>query len=319
MSRIKIVFPDVSAIGVDLDYSAFEAYGEVVKYNQTSGDELAERISDATVIAVNKCKLTADVLKCAKKLKIICEAATGYDNIDLEYCRQNGIAVTNVAGYSTDCVAQLTFTMALNLMTHMKEYADFVSDSSYTKSGIANRLSPQFNEMAGKIWGIVGYGNIGKKVAEIARAFGCHIIAHSKTKKPDVECVDLKTLCSRADIISLHVPLTDTTRAMIGEAELKSMKKTAILINVARGAVTDEASVAEAIKNGTISALGCDVYSVEPFPPEHPYTEIKNLPNVCLTPHIAWGGFETRNRLLREMEMNLSAFLRGESRNRLDL
>lgn len=317
MSNIKIIFPDVDAIGNDLDYAAFDTHGDVVKYPNTSKEELPERISDANIIAVNKCKLTADVLAHAPKLKMICEAATGYDNIDIEYCKKRGIAVTNVAGYSTHCVAQLTFAMALRLLTHMPEYTEFVRDLSYTNSGIANKLTPPFHELYGKTWGIVGYGNIGRRVADIARAFGCNIIAYTRTRKDDVECVDIDTLCKRSDIISLHVPLNEATRGLISEPQLNQMKKSVILINVARGAVIDEASVAEAIKKNKIAAFGCDVYSTEPFPQTHPYTEIKDMSNVCLTPHIAWGGFETRTRLLGEMEANISAFLNGERRNRI--
>lgn len=318
MEKLTVVVLDASTLGDDLDLTPLQALGEVKVYQTSTPEEIAVRITDADVLMQNKAKLTADLLAKATKLKVICEAATGFDNIDVAYCREHGIAVTNVPGYSTQCVAQITFTLALSLITHLPQYTSFVQSGEYTASGVANRLSPAFCELYGKTWGIVGYGNIGKQVGKIAEAFGCNVIVHKRTPEEGVRCVDIDTLCRESDVISLHTPLNDGTRGLIGRAQLDMMKKNAILVNVARGAVTDEEAVADALLSGKLAGFGCDVYSAEPFPAEHPIDRIKDLPNVCLTPHIAWGGYETRVRLLDEMIKNAQAFFRGEKRNRVD-
>lgn len=318
MEKLTVVVLDASTLGDDLDLTPLQSLGEVKVYQTSTPEEIAVRIADADVLMQNKAKLTADLLAKATKLKVICEAATGFDNIDVAYCREHGIAVTNVPGYSTQCVAQITFTLALSLITHLPQYTSFVQSGEYTASGVANRLSPAFCELYGKTWGIVGYGNIGKQVGKIAEAFGCNVIVHKRTPEEGVRCVDIDTLCRESDVISLHTPLNDGTRGLIGRAQLDMMKKNAILVNVARGAVTDEEAVADALLSGKLAGFGCDVYSAEPFPAEHPIDRIKDLPNVCLTPHIAWGGYETRVRLLDEMIKNAQAFFRGEKRNRVD-
>ena len=318
MEKLTVVVLDASTLGDDLDLTSLQALGEVKVYQTSTPEEIAIRIADADILMQNKAKLTADLLAKATKLKVICEAATGFDNIDVAYCRDHGIAVTNVPGYSTQCVAQITFTLALSLITHLPQYTSFVQSGEYTASGVANRLSPAFCELYGKTWGIVGYGNIGKQVGKIAEAFGCNVIVHKRTPEEGVRCVDIDTLCRESDVISLHTPLNDGTRGLIGRAQLDMMKKNAILVNVARGAVTDEEAVADALLSGKLAGFGCDVYSAEPFPAGHPIDRIKDLPNVCLTPHIAWGGYETRVRLLDEMIKNAQAFFRGEKRNRVD-
>ena len=318
MEKLTVVVLDASTLGDDLDLTPLQALGEVKVYQTSTPEEIAIRIADADILMQNKAKLTADLLAKATKLKVICEAATGFDNIDVAYCREHGIAVTNVPGYSTQCVAQITFTLALSLITHLPQYTSFVQSGEYTASGVANRLSPAFCELYGKTWGIVGYGNIGKQVAKIAEAFGCNVIVHKRTPEEGVRCVDIDTLCRESDVISLHTPLNDGTRGLIGRAQLDMMKKNAILVNVARGAVTDEEAVVDALLSGKLAGFGCDVYSAEPFPAGHPIDRIKDLPNVCLTPHIAWGGYETRVRLLDEMIKNAQAFFRGEKRNRVD-
>ncbi len=319
MEKLNIVILDAASIGDDLDYGIFEPFGKVTIYDNTTEEQFEERAGNAHIILQNKYKLFEKSLVKAKNLRLVCEAATGFDNIDTKYCREHGIAVANVPGYSTECVAQLTVAMALQIIMHLPEYTSYVSSGAYTASGIANRLTPQFHELCGKTWGIVGLGNIGKKVAKIADAFGCKVIACKRTPTKDFECVDIDSLCERSDIISVHTPLNDSTRSLIGERQISLMKKDAILINVARGAVLDEAAVTKAVLEGKIGGFGCDVYSAEPFPASHPYNEILDLPNVCMTPHIAWGGYETRMRLLSEMAENISAFLAGNIRNRVEI
>lgn len=312
---MKITVLDASTLGNDLDLSPLSTVGETECFDTTLKDEIAERIKTTDIIITNKVKLNAEVLLGAKNLKLICVFATGYDNIDIDFCNENGIRVCNVVGYSTDSVAQVTLSGVLYLMTHLKEYTEYVRSGEYSRSGLANKVSPVFSELCGKTWGIVGYGNIGRKVGDIARAFGCKVIAYKRNPSPDVTCVDFDTLCREADIISLHTPLNDETRGLIGERALSLMKPTAILYNASRGAVTDENAVAKAVIENKISAFGSDVYSVEPMAESHPFYSIKELPSVCLTPHMAWASKEARERCLSEIIENIKAFYEGRKRN----
>ena len=316
---MNIVLPDSDTLGKGLDFSALERFGTPRILGYTPQDKVGEVLEDCDIAIINKTKMNEESLKNAKKLKLICVFATGFDNVDINYCRENGIAVCNVTGYSTDSVAQLTFAMALEIANHLKEYNDFVKSGAYTKSGLQNHLEPQFYELCGKTWGIIGCGNIGGRVAEIAEAFGCKVIVNKRTPSEKYTFVSVDEICERADIISLHIPLTPETKGLINGEKLKKMKKSAILINAARGAVTDEAAVAEAVLCGDIGGFGTDVYSVEPLAAEHPFYKIMDLPNVCLTPHMGWGAYEARVRCLNETEKNISAFLNGEIRNRVDL
>ncbi len=314
---MNIVVLDKSTLGEDIDLSPIYALGEVVEYETTAPEYVAERIEDADVVIINKIKLNESNLKNAKNLKIICVAATGYDNIDTVFCKGSGIAVCNVPGYSTDSVAQVTLSMALSLVTHLKEYEGFVRSGEYSDSGVANKLTPVYHELSSFTWGVVGGGGIGTKVAEIAEAFGCKVLMCRRKQEGKFNLADIDTICRECDIISLHVPLSDDTRNLINAERIKSMKKNAIIINTARGAVTDEKALAEAVKNGTIGGLGVDVYSVEPFPHGHPYTEILGFDNVCFTPHMAWGSFEARNRCIKRIAENIESFYNGDRKNRI--
>lgn len=315
---MKIVFLDAATIGDDLTYESFAELGEVVVYPTTNEEEFEAHVNGADVVVINKLKLNATNLPKAKNLKLICLAATGFDNVDLDYCRKAGIGVCNVVGYSTQSVAQLTLSMALSLYTHLDEYTSFVRSGEYTQNGLANRLTPIYHEIVGRTWGIVGYGNIGKQVARVAEALGCRVLVYKRTPVADAECVDFDTICQKSDILSLHVPLNEATRNLLDEAHIAMLKKDAIVINVARGAVTDEAALAAAILEGCIGGIGVDVYSKEPFGVDHPFNKIKHLPNVLLTPHMAWGGYETRVRLLDEIKQNIIAFFKNEHRCRVD-
>ncbi len=314
---MKIVFLDTSTMGNDISFNAFEGLGKTVKYQNTAPDEVASRIQDADVVVINKVKLGKENLA-VSSVRLICLAATGYDNVDTAYCKANGIAVCNVVGYSTQCVAQLTAAMALSLYTHLPEYNSYVKSGKYTASGVANCLTPVYHEIYGKTWGIVGYGNIGAAVGKIAEALGCRVLVHKRTPIAGVECVDFDRICKESDILSFHTPLNDATRGMLDKTHIAMLKPNAIVINVARGAVTDERALADAVKEGRIGGIGVDVYSTEPMPQTHPFFEIMDRANVCLTPHTAWGGQETRIRLLDEIAENIKAFYRGEARNRVD-
>ena len=315
---MNITVFDIDSIGKDIDISPISSLGNTKVFPCTNACELADRIKDTEVAVLNKIKLTEAVLKNAPNLKLICVAATGFDNIDTKYCRENGIAVANVPGYSTHSVAAVTVATVLNLLTHLKEYSAFVSDGGYTASGAPNKLSPVFHDLYGKTWGIIGYGNIGKKVADVARAFGCKVIYSKNTPVDDPYCVDADTLCKNSDIITLHCPLNDSTKHLINREKFGLMKKDVIIVNSARGLVWDEEEAANAVLEQRIGGLGCDVYSAEPMPESHPFRDIKDCPNVILTPHMAWGSIEARERCLSVICQNLAAFLKGEKQNRVD-
>ena len=313
---MKIAILDAATLGQDVDLSPIRALGETAEYSTTTPDEIHGRIFDADVVVVNKIKLNASNLP-GTAVKLICVAATGYDNIDTEYCKKHEIALCNVPGYSTDNVAQLTLAMALSLVTHLPEYNEFVSSGQYSASGVANKLTPIYHEISSMTWGVVGGGGIGGKVAQVAEAMGCKVLMCRRKPENRYEQVSIDELCRRSDLISLHVPLNETTRGMISRERIAQMKPGAILINVARGAVTDEEALTEAVEQGRLGGLGVDVYSVEPFPKDHPFTRILGRNNVCFTPHMAWGSAEARNRCVREMAENMRAFFVKEIRNRI--
>lgn len=316
---MKITVLDSTTLGEDLDLSPLSEVMKTEIYEKTPPEQVAERIAESDVVIINKVKLNEANLYGAKNLKLICLAATGYDNVDVAYCKKAGIAVCNVIGYSTQSVAQITVATVLSLVCHLREHTDTVRSGRYTESGVANSLTPVYHEIAGKTWGIVGYGNIGKQVGKVADALGCRVIYNKRTPDENPGCVSLETLCKESDIITIHTPLSDSTRAIINSEMISLMKKDVVIVNEARGAVTDEAAVALALKEGRIGAFGCDVYSVEPFGKDHPFYEIKDYTNVCLTPHMAWGAYEARVRCLNEIILNIKAFFNGEVRSRVDL
>lgn len=316
---MKIVILDARTLGGDINLGEFSRLGEVEIYPMTAPAEVAERIRDCDVILVNKVVLNAENLAGAKKLRLICEAATGYDNIDCAYCAAHGIAVANVRGYSTNSVAQLTAAMALSLVNHLPAFDACVKENHYTNSGVQNCLEPYFHEISGMTWGIAGMGNIGGKVAQIASALGCRVLAYKRTPGGEYPCVDLETLCRESDILSVHLPLSDETRGLFDAEHIAMMKDTAIFINVARGAVADEEALTAAIEENRLGGLGIDVYAVEPMQPDSPYQRILENPNVIFTPHMAWAAHEARVRCMAEIRENIEAFFRGEVRNRVEL
>ncbi len=319
MNKPNIVFLDAKTLGDDIDVSVANALGSVTAYPSTAEDEIGERIKNANIAIVNKVKLNKLTLAGANALKLICVLATGYDNIDTEYCRASGIAVCNVAGYSSVSVAQLSVSLVLSLVNHLNEYGEFVKSGAYSASGIANHLTPVYHELSSMTWGVVGAGNIGSCVANTAAALGATVIMNRKNRDifSPYPYADIDEIAEKADIISLHVPLTDETRDLISAKRISKMKPSAILVNTARGAVVDEYAVADAIEKGKLGGFGCDVYSREPFPENHPYNRIKSLPNVILTPHMAWGAYEARKRCLSETLENIASFMRGERRSRI--
>ena len=313
---MKIAILDKSTLGADIDLTPIRTLGETAEYDTTAPAQITERIMDAQVVIVNKIKLNESNLS-GTAVRLICVAATGYDNIDTAYCRAAGIALCNVPGYSTDSVAQLTVAMALSLATHLNEYTKFVESGDYTASGIANRLTPVYHELSSMTWGVVGGGGIGTRVAEIAEAMGCRVLMCRRKQEGKFPLAEIDTLCKEADILSLHIPLTEETRNLIDRERIAAMKPTAILINTARGAVTDEQALADALRENRIGALGIDVYSVEPFGEEHPFYSLLGDPRLCLTPHMAWGSYEARTRCVAAMAENIARFWSGDRHNRI--
>lgn len=313
---MKIVLLDYGTLGPEIDLSPLHAAGELTAYEMTAQEQIPARICDADVVVTNKLKLNRQSLYGAQQLKLICVTATGYDNIDLSYCTEQNIGVCNVPGYSTDSVAQLTVAMVLALSTHLFTYRDHVHSGAYSRSGSPNILTPVWHELAGKTWGIVGCGNIGRKVAAVAAALGCRVLVYRRSPDPDYENADLDTLLQQSDVVSVHLPLNGETRGILSRGKIALMKKNAILVNVARGAVADEAALADAIGAGQLGGLGVDVFSSEPLPADHPYSRIMDRPNVILTPHCAWGAQEARNRCVRIVAENICAFAAGQRKNR---
>jgi glycerate dehydrogenase len=315
---MKIAVLEKVSLGNDLDISYFNEFGEVAYYENTVAGEVAQRVEDVDVIIANKVPLNENTIGGAKNLKIICETATGYNNVDLEYCKAKGIRVTNVKGYSTPIVAQHTFAMALYLLEKLPIYDTYVKNGEYEKCPIFTCFEPYFTELLGKTWGIIGLGNIGRKVAEIAKVFGCRVIYYSASgnnNSSDFERVDFDTLLAESDILSLHCPLTDRTQNIINAEALNKMKKTAILINVARGPVVDEQALYDALVEGKIAAAGLDVLCKEPIAADNPLGKIKDSTKLLITPHMAWGSHEARERCAREVYENIKSFIKGEARN----
>ena len=314
---MKISVLDIATLGDDLNFDAINRLGDVVVYDITRQEDVIDRIKDAEVLILNKVKLTRENLPYAKNLKLVCITATGFDNVDLDYCQKHNIGVCNVASYSTDSVVQLTIAMAFSLATNLGSFDDYVKSGKYTNSGVFNCVKPVFREMSALTWGVVGLGNIGTKVATIAKAMGCTVLAYKRTPTDSYTCVDIDTLCQKSDIISIHTPLCDKTYHLINEKRLSMMKDGAILINVARGSVVDEVAVADAVINKKLGGLGVDVYSIEPMQPDSPYQKLLNCENVIFTPHMAWGAIDSRQRCMDEVAKNIESFINGEKRSRL--
>ncbi len=317
----KIVLLDGKTLG-GLDFSRLEEFGKVEYYETTSQEEVVSRIKDANIILTNKVVLNEENLSQAKNLELICETATGFNNIDIKYAKKNKIAVTNVAGYSTNAVAQHTFATVLNLYDKLAYYDEFVKSGKYAASELFTDLTKPFYELEGKTWGIVGFGAIGKKVAKIAEAFGSNIVYYStsgKNNNLEYKRVEFEELLKTCDIISIHAPLTEKTNGLMNYEAISKMKKNSILVNMGRGPIVVEADLARAIEEELIAGAALDVFEVEPMKKDNPLLTIKNKENLVLTPHIAWASVEARERLFKEVIENIKAFYKGEKRGRVEL
>ena len=319
MDRLKIAVLDAGTLGDDLSLSPLSEFGEVAIYRETPPELVAERIADADIAVLNKVKLGEDNLAGAKNLKLICITATGFDNVDTAYCREAGIGVCNVVGYSTDSVAQITLSLVLSLFSHLREYDEYVRSGRYSAGTAHNRLIPVYHELAGKTWGVVGYGNIGRKVAAVANALGCRVVCTRNNpvgNEPD-EVLPLDELLKQSDVVTLHVPLNDGTRNLLSRERLALMKPDAIVVNAARGGVWDEGAVADALLSGKLGGIGSDVYAKEPMSKDHPFTQLAESDRAIFTPHMAWGAYEARVRCLDDICQSIRSYLSGGTRSRI--
>lgn len=315
---MKIAVLERHSVGTDIPVQ-YEHLGETTYYrNTTTAQEVRERVRDVDVIVANKAPLCEETLKDAPHVKLICELATGFDNVDLAYCKSRGILVCNVTDYCSGMVAQHTFALALALLEKLPHYDEYVKSGTYSAQDRFSNFDIPFHELEGMTWGVIGMGHIGRRVAAIATAFGCRVIFYSVTGKSscrDYPQVDKDTLLAQSDILSLHCPLSDLTRGIIDREALRRMKKTAILVNVARGAVVDNPALYEALTTGEIAAAGLDVVDGEPLQTSNPLSLIKDSNRLIITPHLAWASVEARARCVEEVAKNIAAFQAGEPRN----
>lgn len=315
---MNLVILERNSVGTDIDVSCFEKLGRVTVYENTVERQVAERIQDADVVIGNKALLNESTLQGARNLKLITLFSTGYDCVDIAYCAAHGIKVANVKDYCTDAVSQHTFAMLFYLLEHLRHYDEYVKSGAYGAQERFSNFDLPFVELTGKTWGIVGMGNIGSRVAGIAKAFGCRVIFYSASGKSTCtayEQVDKDTLLAQSDFLSLHCPLSERTRNLIDKDALRKMKRTAILLNVARGAVINNADLYWALQNEEIAAAGLDVLEKEPIASDNLLGRIKDSNRLLITPHMAWASCEARERIVQEVFLNIEAYLRGEERN----
>lgn len=309
---MNIVILDADTLG-DLDLNAISKFGKVATYPYTPKEQTLSRCKDADIIITNKVVFTKEMLEQLPRLKLIAITATGMNNVDLKAASALGVAVKNVSGYSTNSVVQHTFMLALALIGKLSFYDNYVKSGKWCKSNIFTNLEAPFFEIAGKKWGVIGLGTIGKRVAAIASAFGSEVFYYSTNKTPhskEYQHLELKELLSSCDIVSIHAPLNENTKGLLGEAELSMLKSGAVLINVGRGGIVDEAALAKQIESNNL-LVGLDVTESEPIKPENPLLHIKKSENLIITPHIAWGSKEAREKLLQGVVKNIEEFLRG--------
>lgn len=309
---MKIVFLDRASVG-DASLKALEELGELVCYDLTAPNERAERIADAEIIITNKVRIDRPEMEAAPHLKMICIAATGMNNVDLEAAEERGITVKNVAGYSTESVVQSTFAHLLNLASKLPYFDECVKSGAYSRSGLFTDMGRSFRELYGKRMGIIGLGTIGRRVATVAEAFGMEVVYYATSGKAHDDyfrAVSLDELLTTSDVVSIHAPLNERTAGLISQEELRRMKYTALLLNAGRGGIINEVDLAEALNEGWIAGAGLDVYQTEPLPADSPLLTIKDPEKLSLTPHTAWASAEARARLIAGIVRNIESLLK---------
>lgn len=312
---MKIVFLDAATVGADISLSPISSLGELVCYDSSDREESLERVRDCDVLIVNKIKVDRELIDAAPRLRLICEAATGVNNIDTEYASEKGIPVRNVAGYSTDSVVQLTFMHILNLLCRCRHFNDYVGGGSYSASGMFTEVDTPFCELSAKTIGIIGMGTIGSKVAHVAAAFGMDVIYYSTSGTShctEYPSVTLSELLERSDVVSIHAPLNGHTANLVGKSELSMMKSTAIIVNMGRGGIVDEKALAEAVDSGMIAGAAADVFAAEPLAADSPLLTVIHKERLSLSPHVGWASREARERLVAGIAENIRMSLNSD-------
>ena len=305
---MKIVFLDAATMG-DVSFAPIESLGELVLYDNSTPEQAIERVSDCDVLIINKIKVDRVLIDSALSLKLICEAATGVNNIDLEYAAQKGIPVRNAVGYSTDSVVQATFMHILSLAGNAHYFDKAVKSGSYSSSGLFTDVTENWNELAGKTIGIIGLGNIGSRVAKVAEAFGMRVVYYSTSGTShckDYPSLPIEELLKISDIVTIHAPLNEKTCGLLDSGRLRLMKSNAILVNMGRGGIVDEAALVEAVDSGCIAGAAFDVFSSEPLPADSPLLKSSHPERFRFSPHIAWASVEARERLVSQIATNIS-------------
>lgn len=307
-----------ASVGDEINIEELERLGELRVYDTTPTHLIADRIKDAHIIIANKSPLNENTLKGASKVRLICELATGYDNVDLDYCKKSGIAVRNVKGYSTDAVVQHTFALCLYLFEKLDYYDNYVKSGEYSKQDSFSHYDMTFSELSTKTWGVIGLGAIGSKVADIATSFGCNVVRYSlrdKIFESPYKSLDFDEFLSTCDIISIHCPLNDNTRGLFDYNAFSRMKRDAILINVARGGIVVDEDLYKALSENLIYGAGLDVTGTEPMSDNNPLSQYMDSTRLIITPHMAWASKEARQRVVHETALNIEAFLNDKPRN----
>ena len=302
---MKLVFLDRKSLGSDIDLSPFNRFGEIEMYDFSTPEEVDIRLRDADIAIINKSLINEKTIGSAKNLKLICVTATGINNLDTDYLASRGIKWRNVAGYSTESVAQHTFALLFYLYEHLPYYDNYVKNGGYISDTSFTHFEKHFHELNGKNWGIIGLGAIGKRVAEIANAFGCNVRYYSTSGSHHDDTfteVDFETLISTSDIISIHAPLNDKTEGLINSSALRRMKPSTVLLNLGRGPIIDESDLFDALMGNEIAAAGLDVLCNEPMSVDNPLFRLKDSNKLFITPHIGWAATEARQRLMKIIE-----------------
>lgn len=309
---MNIVFLDEATVGNVRTLDIVKKLGSYKSYDYTSKELTLERIEGAEIVITNKVVISREVMSKSPALRLICVAATGMNNVDIEAANEYNIAVKNVAGYSTDSVVQITFSLLFELMSHTSHFNEFVHSGAYSNSPSFTSISPIYSELSGKRYGIIGLGQIGKRVAEVATAFGAEVAYYStsgKNHNDEYLQLELDELMGTSDVVSIHSPLNDATRGLVDRRALSMMKKSAYIINVGRGGIVVERDLADALSTGSIAGAGMDVFTAEPILKENPLMEIKDKSRLVMTPHIAWASLEARERLVYNIAENIKTFL----------
>ncbi len=304
---MKIVFLDAATMG-DVSFAPIQQLGELVCYDRSTPEEALARVGDCEVLIINKVRVTPELIDAAPKLRLICEAATGVNNIDLAYAASKDIPVRNAVGYSTDSVVQATFMHILSLVGNAPYFDGVVKSGDYSRSGLFTDVSVNWSELAGKTIGIIGLGNIGSRVAKVAEAFGmrvCYYSTSGTSHCKDYPSLPLDELMATADVISIHAPLNERTDGLIGERELRLMKKSAFIVNMGRGGIVNEEALAKAIDGEIIAGAALDVFVTEPLPQDNPLLHTRHPERLRLAPHVAWASTQARERLVGMIADNI--------------